>query len=108
MKSTGIAGTRLSRLVVATVIALTVTGAARTAAADFYSDIALRIFLGFRAFNDDSALGNRPPDGTSISHGPMLGVRGFYDVTRWFGVEAELPASMTNSVDDLALSLIHI
>jgi len=91
----------------AVLLALGLSIASRPAAADFYSDVVVRWFLGFRLFNDDSALGNQPPRGTSLSNGAVLGVRALYEVTRWLAVEGEIPASVTNSVDDLA-SLLYL
>jgi len=92
--------------VAALLLVLSLSALSRPASADFYGDVALRVFLGARLFNDDSALGNRPPGGTSISNGAVLGVRAFYEVTRWLTIEGEIPASVTNSVDDLA-SLLY-
>ncbi len=80
--------------------------APRPAAADFLSDVALRVHLGFRLFNDDSALGNKPSGGTALSPSAVLGIRAEYELTRFLALEGEIPASVTDSRDDLA-RVIH-
>lgn len=77
----------------------------RTASADVFSDIALRVYLGARVFSADSALGNQPEGGTAIAHGAVLGLRAIYDLNRWIAIEGEVPATLTNSRDDLATLL---
>ncbi|MBT8492021.1 MAG: OmpA family protein [Deltaproteobacteria bacterium] len=97
---------RQLRISLTFVILMAAVATPRLAAADFFSDVALRVFLGFRLFNDDSALGDRPPGGTAISNSAVLGIRAEYGLTRWLAVEGEVPATVTDSRDGLANLLV--